>query len=111
MSSRTLYVGNDLVLLKSLQDSLKEYEVIRCSHGSLARTLIREIGYSLLLLDKNLSDMTGEELKRFIRSVMIYQQTPVLIPTASPESLVEVMTKVQVALFGHPKRNDETLRL
>jgi DNA-binding response OmpR family regulator len=79
MSSRILYVGNDLPLLKFLQNILEGCAVIRCPIGSGARLFITEIHYSLILLDEMLPDAMGVELAHFTRSVKLHKQTPIIL--------------------------------
>jgi DNA-binding response OmpR family regulator len=78
-SHRILYVGTELTLLKFLQDELKDCQIVRCPVGSIARTFIERIKYSLLLLDEELPDMTGLELESFTRKLKHRERTPVII--------------------------------
>jgi DNA-binding response OmpR family regulator len=73
-----LYVGNDLALQKYLQSELGDCQVVRCPDGS-ARTLIKEISYSLLLFDEVLPDMTGKELVQTVRSLEHRKKTPIIV--------------------------------
>lgn len=76
---RILYVGHDHSLSKFLRDKLKIYQIIGGPNGSLARTFIDKISYSLLLFDENLSDTTGLMLASFTRSLKHRELTPIII--------------------------------
>lgn len=81
---RILYVGGDLTLFKSLGESLAECQLVRCTNGSLASSLIgSEIGYSLLLLDEQLADASGRELALLARQVRHRERTPIIILSPS----------------------------
>jgi DNA-binding response OmpR family regulator len=70
-----LYVGNDLALLKFLQETLDE-KVIRCPPGDTCetcRSFIQRISYDLILLDEN------QKLTDFIRSSKKNADTRVVI--------------------------------
>jgi DNA-binding response OmpR family regulator len=73
------YVGQDLTLLKFLQDVLDDCAVIRCPIGSVARIFIAsEINYLLLLFDEQMPDMTVDELAGFVRTLAHREGTPVI---------------------------------
>jgi DNA-binding response OmpR family regulator len=75
-----LYVGQDLTLLKLLQDGLDDCAVIRCPIGSVAGILIAsKINYLLLLFDEQMPDMTGDELAGFVRTLAHREGMPVII--------------------------------
>ena len=92
-SHHILYVGRDLILLDFLRELLKPTNdtIVRCPDGRGARLFIEsDINYSLLLFDAELSDMTGEELKRFTRMLPHRQQTPVIIKKSGDlDSLID----------------------
>jgi hypothetical protein len=70
---KILYIGNDLELLKYLQETL---EVIRCPPGDTCETcksFITNISYELILLDES------QELTDFIRSSKKNADTRVVI--------------------------------
>jgi DNA-binding response OmpR family regulator len=96
-SHRILYVGHDLTLLDFLRDMLRDYRIVRCPSGRLARPLIEsEINYALLLFDDKLTDMTGVELEQFARSQKHRKQTPVVIFKKSGDfgSMVETIIRL-----------------
>ena len=75
---RILYTGNDLALLKFLEERLKDCLVVRAPSGYVGRVLIKgESGYSLFLFDKELPDETGRELESFTRTRHEYK--PVIV--------------------------------
>jgi DNA-binding response OmpR family regulator len=74
-----LYAGNDLALLKSLKDRLTDSRIVRSPGGSVARPLIANINYSLLLFDEDLPDVTGKELEGYARALPHYTRTPIII--------------------------------
>ncbi len=78
-SHRILYAGNDLALLKYLQDTIEDCQTVRCPDGSQARLFIDKIKYSLLVFDEVLPDCTGAELTRFVRSLAHREKTPIII--------------------------------
>ena len=78
-----LYAGNDLALLKSLQDELTDSRVVRSPGGSVTRLLIASILYSLLLFDEDLPDVTGKELETHARALPHHTPTPIITLTAS----------------------------
>lgn len=73
-----LYAGNDLALLRFLQDELEDCRVVRCPNGSLARLFIAHINYAALLFDEALPDATGRELADFARTAAQRAETPVV---------------------------------
>jgi hypothetical protein len=71
---KILYVGNDLELLKYLQETL---DVVRCPPGDTCdtcRSFITNIRYDLILLDES-----QQELIDFIRSVKVNKETPIVV--------------------------------
>jgi hypothetical protein len=74
-----LYAGNDLALLRFLQDELEDCQVVGCPNGSLARLFITHINYAVLLFDEALPDATGRELADFARTVAQRAETPVVV--------------------------------
>jgi DNA-binding response OmpR family regulator len=86
---RILYVGHDLRLLQSLQDTLGNCRIVRCPAGSVARTLIEHINYSLLLFNKELPGTPGTELARFVLRLPQQRRTPIImIETQSEDGFV-----------------------
>jgi hypothetical protein len=66
---RILYTGNDLRLLKYLEDKLKDCCVVRAPSGYVARVLIAgETNYSLFLFDRELPDTTASELESYTQA-------------------------------------------
>jgi hypothetical protein len=70
-----LYAGNDLSLLKALQDELTDSQIVRSPGGSVTRLLIASINYSLLLFDE---DVTGKELEGYARALLHHTRTPII---------------------------------
>jgi DNA-binding response OmpR family regulator len=98
-SHRILYVGEDLALLASLKDTLKDDQVVR-SPGLTARTLIEsQIGYSLLLFDNELS-----ELASFARSLQHRKHTPVILLPAGEADTEQILTTVICSLVRRGRR-------
>jgi DNA-binding response OmpR family regulator len=73
-----LYAGTDLTLLKSLQDNFADSRIVRSPSGSVARTLMKSILYSLLLFDEALPDVTGKELEGQARALPHHTRTPII---------------------------------
>jgi DNA-binding response OmpR family regulator len=95
---RILYVGMNLALLNFLKDALKHLDcfIVRCPYGSPSHTLIKsDIKYSLLLLDDELPDTTGQELKDFARSLAHRKRTPIIIFKKSDDFNQLVKTIIQ----------------
>lgn len=82
MSSRILYVGNDLTLYNYLQDTL-DMKVVRCVGHSDAQLLIKGIKYSAIVLDESAKD-----LEPFIRKLRNHKKTPVIF-AGPPEEVSE----------------------
>jgi DNA-binding response OmpR family regulator len=78
-SHRILYAGQNLALLKYLQDELKDCLIVRCAGDSTARAFIKSINYSLLLFDEVLPDAMGRELAAFVGALANRAGTPVII--------------------------------
>jgi CheY-like chemotaxis protein len=78
-SYRILYAGNNLSLLKFLQEVLEDCQIVRCPNGSQARMFIKEIKYSFLLFDEELPDTTGRELTEFAKKSARVELTPSMI--------------------------------
>lgn len=74
-----LYVGHDLSLLEFLRNIVAVCRITRCPIGSIARLFIRDINYSLILLDEELPDANGLELAHFARSLKYHEQTPIIV--------------------------------
>jgi DNA-binding response OmpR family regulator len=92
---RILYAGNDLALLKRLRDTLRDCRIVRAPNGSVARSFIKVINYSLLLFDHVLPDMTGKELAGVTRALPHRERMRIiLIPTSEREErIVETITR------------------
>jgi DNA-binding NtrC family response regulator len=79
-STRILYVGHDLSLLKFMQDDLKDCRVVRCPHIGTSCTLIEgEINYSLFVFDEEMPEMSGQALTKLVRKLAHREDTPVVI--------------------------------
>jgi len=87
-----LYAGNDLALLKSLQDGLTDSRIVRSPSGSVARLLMKSTLYSLLLFDEDLPDVTGKELERYARALPHQEQTPIVMIWAGEREAIIVET-------------------
>jgi hypothetical protein len=84
-----LYVGNDLSLLKSLQDELTDSQIVRSPGGSVTRLLIASINYSLLLFDEDLPDATGKELEGHALPLLHHTRTPIItLRMGEPEAKI-----------------------
>jgi DNA-binding response OmpR family regulator len=96
---RILYVGNDLMLLRFLQYTLEDCQVIRCPNGSQARLFIEKIKYALLLFDEVLLDTTGRELTKFARESARVEMTPSIIikKSANCDVLARDITRIIAA--------------
>ena len=93
---RILYAGNDLALSKRLRETLRDCQIVRVPDGSVARSLIKVINYSLLLFDHELPDMTGTELAEVTRALPHQERTQIiLIPLSEHKaSIVETVTRL-----------------
>lgn len=78
---RILYVGHDLTLLKSLQDTLADCKVVRSPGGDARLFIESDIKYSLLLFDDELPEMSGVELAQLTRKLKHRKRTPMVILT------------------------------
>jgi len=76
---RILYVGDDLTLLKFLQDALRTCRIVRSPGGSVAHVLIKGVSYSLLLFEHELTNTTGTELAQFTRTLPHRRRTPIIM--------------------------------
>jgi DNA-binding NtrC family response regulator len=101
---RILYAGNDLRLLKYLEDKLKDCHVVRAPSGYVARTLIKgESGYSLFLFDKELPDTTASELESYTH--MHRESVPVIIFKSSDKFRPIVKTIISLLSSQVPRRS------
>jgi CheY-like chemotaxis protein len=93
---RILYAGNDLALFKHLQETFRDCLIVRAPVGSLARSFIKVINYSLLLVDHALPDMTGTELAEATRALPQRERTQIILISASQReaSIVETITRL-----------------
>ncbi|MCA1568589.1 MAG: hypothetical protein LC803_23670 [Acidobacteria bacterium] len=93
---RILYAGNDLALSKRLRETLSDCRIVRAPGGSVARSFIKVINYSLLLFDHALPDMTGTELAEITRALPHREQTQIiLIPASENEAnIVKTVTRL-----------------
>jgi DNA-binding response OmpR family regulator len=95
-SSRILYVGHDLSLLKFLQDELKDCMVVRCHGSHISRLLIEsKINYALFVFDEEMPEMSGQELTALVREMARREDTPIVIfkPSDDFKSLVKTITR------------------
>jgi hypothetical protein len=100
---RILYVGNNLALLKFLEDGLKHLDcfIVRASMASPSKTFIEsDINYPLLLFDDELLDAGGPQLKHFARQLSHRKRTPIIIFKESDEFNSLAQTIIQ-ALATH----------
>jgi DNA-binding NtrC family response regulator len=99
---RILYTGNDLDLLKFLQDKLKDCCVVRAPSGYVARPLIAgRTNYSLFLYDKELPDTTASELESYTHSHR--ESAPVIIckPSGNFRSIVKAVASLLSSQAPH----------
>ena len=66
------------------------YQVVLASSGKAALNALQTVTPQLFLLDYGLPDMNGLELVERIRSMQVYEQTPILL-------MGELLTKVNIA--------------
>ena len=97
-----LYAGNNLSLLKSLQDNFADSRIVRSPGGCVAYVLMKSILYSLLLFDEDLPDMAGKELERQARALRHYTRTPIITLTAGKReaNIVETVARLLGAFNG-----------
>jgi len=101
---RILYTGNDLDLLKFLEDKLKVCHVVRAPSGYVARVLIKgESGYSLFLFDEELPDTTLSELESYAQAHR--ESVPVVIFKPSDNFGSIVKTIVSLLSTQVPRRS------
>ncbi|HEX8889597.1 MAG TPA: hypothetical protein VF779_10490 [Pyrinomonadaceae bacterium] len=92
---RILYTGNDLHLLKYLEEKLTDCCVVRAPSGYVARTLIAgRTDYSLFLFDKELPDTTASELESYTHAHR--ESAPVIIckPSSNFRSIVKAIVSL-----------------
>jgi hypothetical protein len=102
-SHRILYVGYNLALLNYLQANLADCTIVRAPYDLTVRSLIKNINYSLLLFDEELTDTTGSELAEYVCSLEREPCTPFIIikKADSFESLAQAIIEV-LASLKHP---------
>jgi DNA-binding response OmpR family regulator len=84
---RILYAGNDLALSRRLRETLSDCLIVRAPGGSVARSFIKVINYSLLLFDHALPDVTGTELAGVARALPHRERTQIiLLPVGEHEA-------------------------
>ena len=93
---RILYVGDDLTLLKFLQDTLRTCRIVRAPGGSVVRTLIKGISYSLLLFEPEMTDTTGIELAQFARALPHRRRAPILMLSTDRDGRVAGRDAVKI---------------
>jgi DNA-binding response OmpR family regulator len=89
---RILYAGNDLALSKHLRETLRDCQTVRAPDGSLARSFIKVINYSLLLFDHALPDMAGMELTEAARALTHREQTQIILMPVNKQEATIVET-------------------
>jgi response regulator RpfG family c-di-GMP phosphodiesterase len=119
---RILYAGQDLELLASLREMVKDCYIVRSPSGGVARGLLRsEIEYALLLVDEELPDMSGQAVGVLARELKRREEMPIIILTGveSRDSGARVFCKRQdeaesvarmiMRLLAPPKSNARRL--
>ena len=85
---KILYVENNASVAKLVQDNLEleGCDVEVCREGIAAMEKIAAgTAYDLLLLDKDLPEVSGEQLARLARSMVRYHETPIVILSAASD--------------------------
>lgn len=88
-----LVVEDDSALRNLLWEILRDemaYQVVLAPSGKAALNTLQTVTPQLFLLDDCLPDMNGLELVERIRSMQVYEQTPILLMSGS-------LTKVNIA--------------
>ena len=123
---RILFVEDDQTIASALSFSLEEegYEITHCSTVAQAKQALEQ-AYDLVLLDLGLSDGTGYDICRAMKS----SDTPIIILSAiddeanivmglelgavdyvtKPFRLRELLTRIRGILRRHEKKDDSTL--
>jgi CheY-like chemotaxis protein len=86
MRSTILVVDDDLPILGLMRNILREFgfQAITASTGSEALTIARERCPDLILLDKNMPGMSGEEVAQELRRDPALKSIPILIVSGEP---------------------------
>lgn len=83
-----LVVDDDAPILLLMRNLLREFgfEVIVATNGSEALDKVRSESPALVLLDKNMPGMSGDEVIRALRGDAAHERLPVLIVSGEPVS-------------------------
>jgi CheY-like chemotaxis protein len=87
-----LVVDDDVPILILMQNLLREFgfEPLTASSGNEAIDVARSRQPSLVLLDKNMPGMSGEDVIRALRDDVALTQLPILILSGEPVSKSEL---------------------
>ncbi|MGE8203154.1 ATP-binding protein [Heyndrickxia sp. NPDC080065] len=108
---RLLIVDDDPVNLSILESILtSQYDVVTCTSGNEALTLLNESNWDLVISDVMMPKMSGYELTRKIRERYSISELPVLLLTARSQ-LVDVQTAFYFGANDYVTKPVEKLEL
>jgi len=92
MKKRIFIVEDDLMLLETMQDILRDhgYDCRGCYHPTDAIRIIEEYRPDLILLDYMLPEWNGGELCSAIRAIDNFEYTPIIITSAYAKILLSL---------------------
>jgi two-component system phosphate regulon response regulator PhoB len=87
-----LVVDDDLPILALMRSLLREFgfEAVTAENGEQALAAARQRRPSVVLVDKNMPGMTGDEVIRALRSEPGFEDVPILILSGEPVSQAEL---------------------
>jgi CheY-like chemotaxis protein len=87
-----LVVDDDLPILALMRSLLREYgfEAVTAENGQQALVAARNRRPSVVLVDKNMPGMTGDEVIRALRNEPGFDDVPILILSGEPVSKAEL---------------------
>jgi CheY-like chemotaxis protein len=90
--AKILVVDDDLAILTLMENVLREYDLdaVVADSGTSALELARSERPDLILLDRKMPGMSGEEAVRVLRSQPSLRNVPILILSGEPMSRREI---------------------
>jgi two-component system KDP operon response regulator KdpE len=87
-----LVVDDDLPILMLMRSLLREFgfEAVTAESGSEALTAARKVRPSVVLVDKNMPGMTGDQVIRELRNEPGFDDVPILILSGDPVSKADL---------------------
>lgn len=88
-----LVVDDDLPILILMRSLLREFgfEAVTAESGGQALSAARKVRPSVVLVDKNMPGMTGDEVIRELRNEAGFDKVPILILSGEPVSKAELV--------------------